>query len=668
MTSFTQFFQYRFWLALSCLLISLSQAEELGSGDFELTTQGHSQKAMHVDSTYDIAIEGMIATVTLEQQFQNDSTAWLNGRYVFPLAETASVSFMQIRLGERVITSQIKEKAAARKTFEAAKKAGKKAALTEQHRPNVFSQSVANIGPGETIIVTLKYNQPVDYNDGVFSFRLPTTMMPRYQPPTSGLVASNPEQSPVLQTTKANFGAWFTTQNTQANYGFITAKLTAGLPLASVDTLYHETLVQKQQDTHLIETKQSRVLLDRDYVLQWRASSRQQPQAAVFYETIANERYAMVMVVPPTAAHTEALARESLFIIDSSGSMQGPSMPQAKESLLLALAKLSAKDYFNIYDFDSHYRQLFDQSQLATPSNLAAAKQFVNGLRADGGTEMAAPLAAALTAPTPQNETVRQVIFITDGAVGNEAQLFNLIDQNLGHARLFTVGIGHAPNSYFMRKAAQFGRGSFTHIGDVSQVSTKMSQLFEKLSRPQMQQLQLRWHGTTPETWPTHIPDLYAGEPLLLYSKLHDNNDKLVISGKLNNKTWQQVLSIATPASPVVAHGGISKLWARQKIDALLDQKFTGSDESTVKTKVLKVALKHHLLSPYTSLVAVEERISRPIEHVSHDKQLPLNLPKGSPAALAIPQTAAGLWHYLLNVLICLVLLVLMRLKTSAPA
>ena len=643
-------------LAFSQALLAAAQPGH-GSGELMLSNKHSTQAAIQHHAKLNIDIQGMAAAVELQQVFENTSDDWVNGRYVFPLPDNAAVHFMQIRIGERTITSSIKERGQAKKVFEAAKAAGKKAALTQQHRPNIFSQNIANIGPKEKITITLKYSQAVRYNVGEFSLRFPMTITSRYSP-SSTLVNDGTETI----SDNADIQTWYR-HNTESgadnhNKIAINVLLNAGLPLAEISSPYHQLSVRKQAKGHQISTTNTTILMDRDFVLTWRATAASSPNAASFSETVNDDRYVKIILLPP-AANPKQLPREVLFILDTSGSMGGPSIKQAKQSLLLALQRLKPHDFFNVYEFNSRYSQLFRHSLSANSNNLQAATQFVQKLHATGGTNMAEPLEAALQSPASENP-VRQVVFITDGSVGNETQLFQLIDQHLNKARLFTVGIGAAPNSYFMRKAAEFGRGTYTHIASVNEVQSKMAALFKKLESPVLSDIALQWpNGTSAEVWPNKIPDLYAGEPLVLYAKLHSKTAQYIMaSGLTADKSWQQQFTL--PVTNNSHSGIISQGWARAKIASLLDQKITGIPEQTIREQVLAVALPHHLMSPYTSLIAVEETASKPSTITASDKHIPLVAPAGQNVNhLRYPQTATlAPLHILFAILSLLALMV----------
>ena len=428
----------------------------------------------------------------------------------------------------------------------------------------------------------------------------------------------------------------------------ITARLDMGMPLARVSASYHQISLARSKGVYEISLVGGVSEMDRDFVLNWTPVTGREPQAAAFTELVDGEEYALLMVMPrATAGPEDRLSREIILVVDTSGSMGGVSIAQARDSLDLALRQLQPQDTFNIIAFNSSYRSLYRQPLPASPGNVAAAREFVQRLQAGGGTEMLPALQRALPpageVPEPGGSRLRQVIFITDGAVGNERALYREIEQRLGQSRLFTVGIGSAPNSWFMRKAAQFGRGTYTHIGDVGEVAAQMSALFTRIAAPQATGIRVQWPGTgVVETWPARTPDLYRGEPLLLAARLGSDAlpGEVLVSGDTGGQPWSRRLQLA-PRESTAQHAGVASWWARRKIEALLDQKTLGVAEEEVRAQVLPVALAHQLLSPYTSFVAVEERVSRPAAADLAGTAVANTRPRGqSPQHYAYPRTA----------------------------
>ena len=347
----------------------------------------------------------------------------------------------------------------------------------------------------------------------------------------------------------------------------------------------------------------------------------------MFTEKHGDQHYALLMVMPPAKEVAAArLPREVIFVIDTSGSMSGSSIAQAKEALELAVSRLAEQDSFNVIEFNSYAKALYPDARPASAANRGNAVQFVRRLQSQGGTEMALALNLALNGRENPGR-VRQVIFLTDGAVGNEDGLFKLIKDKLGDSRLFTVGIGSAPNSHFMSKAAQTGRGTFTYIGKIEEVKEKMGGLFAKLESPVLKGIEIAWPGTV-EAWPKRIPDLYLGEPIVVSALLDKAEGDIRLSGlrgEVHEKPWQATL----PLADARVGRGMGVLWAREKIASHIDSLRDGGKEEDVRDAVVEVALAHHLVSKYTSLVAVDKTPARPKEEDLKSGAIPTNLPEG---------------------------------------
>ena len=303
--------------------------------------------------------------------------------------------------------------------------------------------------------------------------------------------------------------------------------------------------------------------------------------------------------------------------------MSGTSIEQAREALTMALTRLTPQDRFNVIQFNSNTSQLYPSAVPVTSRTLAEAKQYVGYLHADGGTEMADALKVALNS-SDNPKLLRQVIFMTDGSVGNEDELFTIIRNKLGDSRLFTVGIGSAPNSFFMTKAAEFGHGTFTYIGKIEETGEKMEALFQKLEKPVLTNINVNLPGVVEgEVWPKRVPDLYAGEPVMISAALSSAQGDVTMSGNVGSEKWQSSVALAGNKT----ESGVAVLWARKKIGALMDTARDNPDEA--KSAVIKVALDHHLVSKYTSLVAVDVTPARPADATLKAGAVPTNLPEG---------------------------------------
>ncbi|MEA2414963.1 MAG: Ca-activated chloride channel, partial [Thermoanaerobaculia bacterium] len=541
-------------------------------------------------------VTGPIVRTTVTQTFHNTTGRCVEGLYVYPLPELSAVDTLKMTIGSRVIVGEIREREQARKEYEQAKSEGRKAALVEQQRPNVFTTSVSGVMPDDDATIEIAYQEMAQYENGEYRLRFPMVVAPRYSPAHA---------SATSVAAKLPFTPPFTPSSSNNNGGTIalSVDLQPGYSvrnIVSAQQAKSETLGNRH---YRVTADSSTLDASHDFELSWQPDLGTNPEATVLTEKLGEDTYALVMVTPP-ARSAVRLPRETIFIIDSSGSMEGASMQQAKAALLLALGDLKSGDKFNIIDFDSMARPLFSDSQFADASSIASAKSFVEKIDADGGTEMLRALQLAMPEhPTTPSGSVRQVIFMTDGQVGNEQELFSFIHARLGESRLFTVGIGAAPNSHFMRNAARFGRGTFTYIGDVQQVQERMSELFGKLDAPVMTSISVHSSDSIAESWPERVPDLYRGEPLVVAMRVHDANAKITLHGSIGNEKWSKELTL--PAAG--GSDGIARLWGREKIESLMDHLSDGSDPNGVEAAVIAVALQHHLVSQYTSLVAIDQ-------------------------------------------------------------
>ncbi|WP_245417831.1 VWA domain-containing protein [Cohaesibacter celericrescens] len=318
--------------------------------------------------------------------------------------------------------------------------------------------------------------------------------------------------------------------------------------------------------------------------------------------------------------------REVIFVIDQSGSMAGPSIKQAKSSLIEALGQLKPQDKFQIIRFNNQMSQLFSASKTADRETIDTAQDWVRSIKAEGGTEMLPAMLEALKDPNPKAPTLRQVIFLTDGAIGNERQLFEAIKSQKGRSRIFTVGIGSAPNSFFMSRAAEVGRGTFTHIGDIAEVKSQMGSLFTQLTTPAATDLEIELEGAEGvEASPSDLPDLYLGEPVIVAIKAQKLGDKLTLKGRFDNQPWSMSVDLAKAAKSQA----IGKLWARGKIRQLENERLLSNNNTALDKAIESLGLQHHLVTRLTSLVAIDVTPSRPSETPLDSKKVPLNLPDG---------------------------------------
>jgi Ca-activated chloride channel family protein len=607
--------------------------------------QGYTS-ASTLNTSVEMKISGLVARVIVRQEFRNEGDEWVEGIYVFPLPDKAAVDHMRLHVGDRYIEGEIREKEQAKKEYEQAKRAGKKTSLVQQQRANLFTTSVANVAPGELVVVEIEYLEDLRYEDGRFSIRFPMTMTPRYIP---GQTLPDKQGSGwSVDTDRVSDASLITPPQITASQHYkvsLTATVNAGMPLEIIASRYHPVSVAEENGKYRVSLSDSQTPMDHDFELVWRPIPSAEPRAMAFTESVDGEPYHLLMVMPPDQGEAPPvyLPREMIFIVDTSGSMHGVSMSQAKRAVRLAIEALRPGDLFNVIDFDTYTTSLFPNSQAANHANVNRALAYVQKLQADGGTEMVPALKLALKSP-PRETHLRQIVFITDGSVGYEDEMFSMIEQKLGAARLFTVGIGSAPNSWFMRKAAEAGRGSYTFISALHEVQEKMERLFSKLENPQVTDIEVQWpSGVVVDAYPSTVPDLYLGEPVSIKARASGAfraSDAVRISGNSVTGAWATELPLRAPAKS----DGVAALWARARIGELLDAERRGTDPDAARASILETALTHHLVSKYTSLVAVDKTPVRPAGDPLSSEQVPNLMPYGQSgnAIFGFPATATG--------------------------
>ncbi|WP_374706868.1 marine proteobacterial sortase target protein [Shewanella sp. MBTL60-112-B2] len=744
-------------IAMPSTQASSIDAVKQGSLVFE-NPQGEIAVSLPMKTDVSMQVSGWINRVTVRHEFKNTSTDWVNGQYLFPLPNEAAVDQLRLHIGDRVIEGQIQPNAKAKAIFEQAKSQGRKASILEQKRPNIFSAKVANLAPNELLVVELTYQEILDYRDGEFSLRFPMVVAPRYAPKETDpakykssvqqkeatYLKGNPKalSDEIDSSVKPAEYAKYRVQ--KSDYAFelhqqisalqpitngvliaeaafinqvaLKVSFDEAMPIEHIRSPYHQISVDVAENGSAYVSLNGNAIANKDFVLSWKPIQGNEPTAAVFSQIgkthdlqargtealaeslIARDKYALVMLMPPQGASEQAspINRELILVIDTSGSMSGDAIVQAKTALKYALAGLRPTDKFNILQFNSTVEKWSETAMPATAVNLGQAQNYINRLEANGGTEMSIALDAALNIETAietaieavsdaeaqtvaeyeiqnkQQDTnlLRQVLFITDGAVSNESMLFEQVEAQLGDSRLFTIGIGSAPNAHFMQRTAQLGRGTYTFIGKLDEVKQKVVKLLEKIEKPQVTDVDLRFSdGSVPDYWPVRIPDLYAHEPILIAVKLpsyvsHD----LLIQGRLEGQFWQRGLSIRATEQAK----GLDLVWARKQIAALELSKQAANRER-VEKQITAIALNFHIMSAYTSLVAVDLTPSKPESIEAKPAKVFQHLPSGwqalsSSKSYILPQTGTNSYVFIVFGSVLLLLAVLYRLSFCRAA
>jgi Ca-activated chloride channel family protein len=563
-------------------------------------------------------VGGMMALYDVEQTFDNPFDTPLEAVYVFPLGDDGAVNGYDITIGERTIHGEINTKEQARKIYDDAKAEGHTAGLVEQNKPNMFTQHIANIAPHESIKVTLHYVELLDYDDGSYTMAVPLTIGPRYMP-------HNPGHSPAPPIS-------YTTQPT-STVSF-SADIDAGVPIVGVESPSH-TIVA----TPLGPTKQ-RVVLgrtdevpNRDLIVRYKTAG---PQTTVGLLThrVDTDGYFMLAVQPKGQYRpADIMPREVVLVLDRSGSMDGQPLAQAKSVASAIISTLTERDSFNVVAFASGVDAMSAVAIRGDAAGKARGMEYLAALQSGGGTEMEQGVAQMLMT-TPGSDKIRVVYFLTDGFVGNDDVIVNAASRLLGTNRIFTVGIGSAPNRSLLDRLAAAGRGYASYLTLTEPADKLAKNLVEKSAYPYMTDVSIDWGGLDVDA-PKTLPDVYAGQPLVITGRYKQPGAALI---KVN--AWTGGRRVAIPIQVALPTQNnfepVSSLWARREIEKLMAVR----DQRDIKSDVTQLGLKFHLVTEFTSFVAVDR--SRVVGQGTKTIVQPSMVPEGVNPATTVSTSSSS--------------------------
>ncbi len=606
----------------------------------QLVGGGETQTVLSRATDVRIEINGLLARTEVRQTFVNQTEDWVEGRYVFPLPDGAVVDELRVRIGERLIEGVVRERRAARETFERARREGRSAGLVERHRGNLFSTRLTNIAPGEPVEVTIGFGQQVTFRHGEFCLRFPTTTLTRYDN-GAGRPVDSPESiaDTPFAPTEAPLPPMPLDDGADSPFQLHVA-LNAGFEIAAIASLHHDARIQGRGSERTVELA-STPAPGRDFELVWRAVASNEVRGALYVEELSDRAHALLMLLPPEDFRAVDLRRELIVVLDRSGSMEGGAFEQARDAVRFALKRLDAEDRFNIVAFNGRSRAAFRSPVSASTDTLQAAEDFISRLEAKGGTEFDAALARALAAEAAPGY-LRQVVFITDGAVANETAIVERIEHDLGEARLFAVGIGHGVNASFLSRLASHGRGALTRIADPRDVAGRMEELLLQLESPVLEDLRIDWPETA-ETWPERLPDLYVGEPLLVHARFETPVSMLGTGAiRVTGLRDLRFVDLDWPLSRFHFANGVARRWAQARIEGL-EGRGDAMDPQLRHDEMLLTALDYGVVSSLTSLSAVDRTPRRSREAALKRTEVAGTAPADrSIAILAMPATDAG--------------------------
>ncbi len=549
-------------------------------------------------------VSGYIASVLVTQQFHNPYDGKIEAVYVFPLPENAAVNEFVMTVGERRIRGIIRERADAEKIYEEAKAQGYVASLLTQERPNIFTQSVANLEPGKAIDVSIRYFHTLAAVDGWYEFVFPMVIGPRYNPARTrdgvGAVARG-SGGASGQKTEVQYLA--PGEHTEAR---VSLQLDVIAPMEEHRVTSHRVSAsQVAPDRARFTFANGSEVPNKDFVFRYRLAGRGIKSQ---FLTHRDERggFFNLMLVPP--ADLKQLVRtplEMVFVLDCSGSMDGQPIAQAKAAVAHALRQLEPQDTFQLINFSSHASQLGSEPMPATQANVRRGERYLAALNAEGGTEMIHGIKAALNFPHDPSR-LRFVCFLTDGDIGNDAEILREVHARIGESRIFSFGVGSAPNRHLLDAMAKLGRGAVAYLGAQDDGGKVMDAFFDRIAHPALTDVRIDWGGlNVSEVYPRRVPDLFSGRPVVVAGRFSGKGVQTIrITGKAGGNKFELPLQVNLNANDP-DHRALPSLWARQKIAALYDEA-AWRQHFLVRWEVRKLALDYNLLSAYTAFVAVD--------------------------------------------------------------
>lgn len=587
------------------------------------------------------SIAGYVATVDVTQQYHNPYAEKIEAVYVFPLPTNAAVNDFLMTIGDRKIRGIIREREEAKRIYESAKRQGHVASLLTQERPNIFTQSVANIEPGKAIDVNIKYFHTLEYVDGSYEFVFPMIVGPRFNPPgfTDG-IGAKPHEAPAGATGQKTEVSYLKPNERSGHDISLSLDVDAGVKVEEIKSVNHQVKLDRPGD-HLarITLESSDSIPNKDFVLRYKVAGKTVKSAIMAQRDEKNGGgYFTLMLFPPESL--ESLPRKPLelvFTLDVSGSMSGQPLKQAKSAITYALEHMDAKDTFNVIRFAGNADQMSPRAVPADRENIKQALRYIEGSEAGGGTMMIEGIRRSLQV-TPEPERLRFVAFLTDGYIGNEAEILGEIHNLRGPTRIFSFGVGSSTNRYLLDHMAKMGQGCAAYLSLNEDGGKVMADYFERISHPALTDLSIDWGGMqVSEVYPAKLPDLFVGRPVVITGRYTGAPDAATVRvhGKVNGE--QREMALKLDASDAAnQHKGIAPVWARAKI-ADIGDRATYENNAEFPDQIKQVALEYGLMSAYTSFVAVDSSIRTAGDHGT-TVAVPVPMPQGVKYETTVPE------------------------------
>jgi len=559
-------------------------------------------------------ISGFLSRVTVTQEFENPFQEKIEAVYTFPLPQNAAVDDMTMLVGDRTVRGKILRREEAEAVYEAAKTKGQTASLLNQERPNIFTQSVANILPGEQIKITISYVETLKYEDGSYEFVFPMVVGPRYIPgePTG---ASGDGFAP--DTDRVPDASRITPQPVPDGMRVghdvsLQVSLDAGVPIDGLTSKTHDVTVDRP-DNHRAQVtlKDLATIPNKDFILRYDVAGAKISDAVLTHPTPGGGFFTLILQPPERVTVQDVTPKELVFVLDTSGSMYGFPLEKAKETMKLALDNLYPYDTFNLITFSGDEHILFPEPVPATKENLAKAQAFLASRQGGGGTEMMKAIKASMD-PSDKSDHVRIVCFMTDGYVGNDLEIIGEVQKH-PNARVFAFGIGSSVNRFLLDNMARYGRGEVEYVGLNDDGSAAARRFHERVRNPLLTDVSVDWNGmAVSDVYPKTVPDLFSAKPVVITGRFTGNGKGVIrLRGKMSGRDF--VREIPVDFSNAQSHDVLATLWARTRVDDLMSQDFAGVQRGTmkddVKQSIIQLGLDYRLMTQFTSFVAVEEMV-----------------------------------------------------------
>lgn len=559
-------------------------------------------------------ISGFISRAVVTQEFANPFKEKIEAVYTFPLPQGAAVDDMTLVVGDRTVRGLVKRREEARAVYEAARAAGNVASLLEQERPNIFTQSVANIMPGEKVTVTISYVETLKYEDGSYELVFPMVVGPRYIP---GAATGKQGGGWAPDTDRVPDASRITPAVAQpgkrAGHDIsIEVALDAGVPIDGLKSPLHDVdIEQPTNHSAVVRLRNKAEIPNKDFILRYDVAGRQIEDAVLTHRSDSGDGFFTMILQPPEKVTVrDVMPKELVFVLDTSGSMSGFPIEKAKETMKLALDGLYPQDTFNLITFSGDEHILFPQPVPATRENLAMAQAFLASRSGSGGTEMMKAIRAALD-PSDAQDHVRIVCFMTDGYVGNDMEIVSEVQKH-PNARVFAFGIGGSVNRFLLDKMAEHGRGEVEYVSLGDDGSAAAMRFHERIRNPLLTDVSIDWSGLkVTDVYPKRIPDLFSSKPVIVSGRYSAGARGVIkLKGKMSGRDFVREIPIELPEKEP-RHDVVSTLWARTRIDDLMSQDYNGiqngSPREDIREAITQLGLKFRLMTQFTSFVAVEE-------------------------------------------------------------